>query len=272
MNYGALLAAMTSEYVEKAPVHDVDVTPRARMVQIVADPGAGAILARQGAGARLEAMDYDVVEPGDIARLPDGLMRLSAGADRVTALAALAAAVKATHSLGLIWIDSRAALEIPQDATAALGENAVLAQALGLVEKPGPLQPQLSPENVVLVGLREASPAEAQVLKDSRLTCFTMAEIDASGMRDVMREAIRIATTGTRGFHVSYSATATEIPAWAGGSGGMTVRETHQAMEAVALHDGMISMSVSGLTAGLDPRVASEVVSFVMSAFGKRIL
>ena len=64
MNYGALLAAMTSEYVEKAPLHDVETRPRGRMVQIVAEPGSSGALARHEAGARLEAMGYDVVEPG----------------------------------------------------------------------------------------------------------------------------------------------------------------------------------------------------------------
>jgi arginase family enzyme len=34
----------------------------------------------------------------------------------------------------------------------------------------------------------------------------------------------------------------------------------------------MISMDVSGLRPTLDERVAAEAVSFVMSAFGKRIL
>jgi arginase family enzyme len=62
------------------------------------------------------------------------------------------------------------------------------------------------------------------------------------------------------------------MPGWAEGSGGMTVRETHQAMETIALNGGMISMDVSGLTPGLEPRVAAETLSFVMSAFGKRIL
>src|SRR5690606_26846477 len=67
MNYGAMLLAMTSEYVEKVPLHGVEITPRGKMVQIVADRGAAAMLARLDAGARLEAMDYDVVEPGDAA-------------------------------------------------------------------------------------------------------------------------------------------------------------------------------------------------------------
>ena len=272
MNYGAMLGAMTSEYVEKIPIYDVEVAVNTRMAQIVADPEAGAVLARQDARGRLETIGYDVVELGDAARPPAGLMCLAAGADRRMALSALAASVKATHSLGLIWIDSRAALEVPERAEEGITERSVLAQALGLIEKPGPLQPQLSPENVVLVGLREATPREAQILKNSRVTAFTMTDIDASGMRDVMREALRIATTGTRGFHVSYSPSVTETPGWAEGSGGITVRETHQAMEVIALNGGMISMSVSGLTPDLEERVASDAISFVMSAFGKRIL
>jgi arginase family enzyme len=254
------------------PMHDIEIAQRRRMVQIVADRQAAVVLAKQGAGARLEAMEYDVVEPGDAVRLPAGLMRLSAGADRRIALSGLTATVEETHSLGLIWIDSRASLGTDRDADGTVAEDSVLSQALGLMDQPGPLQPQLSPENVVLVGLREASSAEAAVLKGSRVTIFTMADIDALGMRDVMREAIRIASTGTAGFHVSYSPTATEVPNWAEGSGGMTVRETHQAMELISLNGGMISMDVSELTASLDERVATEALSFVMSAFGKRIL
>jgi len=272
MNYGAMLAAMTSEYVEKAPIHDVEARPGRKMVEIIADPRAAQVLAMREAGERLEAMDYDVVQPGDADHPPAGLLRLSAAADRRGALIGMAAAVKATHSLGLIWVDSRPALVVPGHAGGELGEHSVLAEALGLVTQPGPLQPQLSPENVVLVGLREVTPAEAAILKGSRVTVFTMTDVDAMGMRDVMREAIRIVTTGTRGFHVSYSPTATEMPGWAEGSGGITVRETHQAMEAIALNGGMISMDVSGLHPELDARVAAETVSFVMSAFGKRIL
>jgi predicted amino acid racemase/arginase family enzyme len=270
MNYGALLAAMTSEYVEKAPLHDVEATPRGRMVQIVAEPGSTGALARHEAGARLEAMGFDVVEPGD-AGLPDGMLRLSVGADRRVALAALRAAVRETHSLGLIWIDSKATLDVPGEGAGSFPESGVLAEALGLVAEGG-LQPQLSPENVALVGLREASPAEARLLGDSRVTVFSMAEIDASGMSEVIREALRIATSGTRGFHVAFSASATEMPGFAEGAGGLTVRETHLAMESIAWQGGMISMSVAGLTTALDPRLSAEIVSFVMSAFGKRIL
>ena len=54
MSYGAMLTAMTSEYVEKVPMHDVEIAPRRKMVQIVADPrrggGAGEAGRRRAAG------------------------------------------------------------------------------------------------------------------------------------------------------------------------------------------------------------------------------
>ena len=39
-----------------------------------------------------------------------------------------------------------------------------------------------------------------------------MADIDALGIREVIRQAMRIATAGTRGFYVSYSPTVSDIP------------------------------------------------------------
>jgi arginase family enzyme len=134
------------------------------------------------------------------------------------------------------------------------------------------LPPKLSLENIVLVGLREAEPAEASVLKSSRMSVFTMVDIDARGMRDVMRQTIRVASAGTQGFHVAYSPTVTEIPGWADGAGGITVRETHQAMEAIAEHGGMISLSLAPLARGFGPRVVKESIGFLLSALGKQIL
>ena len=134
------------------------------------------------------------------------------------------------------------------------------------------LPPRLSPECVALVGLREAGPTEAAVLKASRITVFTIADIDARGMRDVMRQAIRVASAGTHGFHVSYSPAVTDMPGWADGSGGITVRETHQAMEAIAEQGGMISLSLASLTPSCGVRVIQECAGFLMSALGKQIL
>ncbi|RWC26153.1 MAG: alanine racemase, partial [Mesorhizobium sp.] len=70
MSYGAMLLAMTSEYVEKAPMHDVEDYSGRKMVSISAEPSAAGILAREATGARLEAMNFDVVELADAERPP----------------------------------------------------------------------------------------------------------------------------------------------------------------------------------------------------------
>ena len=49
LNYGAMLAVMTSEYVEKAPMHDAEVAPPQKRAAIIATPqsakGAGSAVA-----------------------------------------------------------------------------------------------------------------------------------------------------------------------------------------------------------------------------------
>ena len=62
-----------------------------------------------------------------------------------------------------------------------------------------------------------------------------MRDIDERGMRDVVDEAIRIASDGTAGIHLSFDldvvdpedAPGTGTPVW----GGITYREAHLAME-----------------------------------------
>ena len=130
----------------------------------------------------------------------------------------------------------------------------------------------MSPENVVLIGLRDASAWEAEIIKDSRVTVFTIADIDALGIREVMRQALHIAMAGTRGLYVSYSPTVTDLPGVEGGSGGISLRETHQALEIIAKTGAMLVLDVIGIKPGREKRLMSETANFIMSCFGKRIL
>jgi predicted amino acid racemase/arginase family enzyme len=260
ITYGAMLAVMTSEYVEKVPVKEVSEHQTRKSVSFVVEPGCGNPFVGASLHPRLAAIGYEVLDDVDASTV-----RVDIGSDRRVALGAMRKSAQRHESLGLIWIDSRAAMMPNQDED-VLADGAVLTRIIR------ELPPQVSPECVVLVGLREAEPAEAAALKSSRMTVFTIVDIDARGMRDVMRQAIRIASAGTDGFHVSYSPTVTEIPGWADGAGGVTVRETHQAMEAIAEHGGMISLSLVSITPESGARVIKESSDFLMSALGKHIL
>ena len=55
----------------------------------------------------------------------------------------------------------------------------------------------------MIVGLRDVDQMEKPHVRDSGVRAFTMRDIDERGLRAVMEEAIRIASDGTAGFHLS---------------------------------------------------------------------
>jgi arginase len=138
--------------------------------------------------------------------------------------------------------------------------------------------PLVNPSNVALVGIRDVDILEKPHVKNSGVRAFTMRDIDERGMRAVMRDAIAIASEGTRGFHCSLDmdsidpdeapGVGTPVP------GGITYREAHLAMEILCDSQRMLSMEIVEVNPVLDVanRTASLAVELAMSAMGKRIL
>lgn len=97
-------------------------------------------------------------------------------------------------------------------------------------------------------------------------------------MRDVVREAIGIASNGTAGFAVSFDVDCVD-PSFAPGvgtpvPGGITWREAHLAMEMIADSKPMISMEVTEVNPVLDTanQTGKLATEMILGAFGKRIL
>ena len=117
-----------------------------------------------------------------------------------------------------------------------------LAVALGLgapslVNLAG-FSPMVDGSRAALVGIRDVDLAERANVKASGVGAFTMRDIDERGMRAVMEEAIKRATTGTAGIHVSFDLDGMD-PDFAPGvgtpsPGGLSYREAHLAMEMLA--------------------------------------
>lgn len=259
MNYGALLTVMTSEYVEKVPMRDVHETGERKTYTIETDAIGGALVVVQNIAERIDHLGFE--RDAD-----EKALTLSISARRRDTLSHVEAAGRKHDALGLVWLDSDAAMMPDADPAVPPPENALLRRMLSR------LPPYIAPENIVLLGLRNAAPEEVEALKASRMRIFTMAEIDAVGLRQAMRDAIAIASAGTRGFHLCYSPTVTDMSGWSGGIGGITVRETHSAMEMAALSGKLRSLSVSGIDAALPSPIGAECANFILSAFGKTIL
>jgi len=271
MGYGALLAAMTSEYVEKRPVRDLAPQPVERAVEVLAAPDLVEIVEDFDLIPRIRALGFDarmtLVNDPEQPPPVETALPLYLGHDHLTTTGALRRLARRADAFGLVWFDSRPGL-MPVDGHPAS------ASALRRALLPGPdsLLPRLSPENVSLVGIRDVASPEAELIKSSRLTVFTMVDIDALGIREVMRRALKAALAGTQGLHVSYTPAVSDIPGSAAGSGGITIRETHQAMEIIAASGRLLGVDAVGLSLDLEPRLAGETVHFLLSCLGKRIL
>lgn len=186
------------------------------------------------------------------------------------------------EKIGLIWIDAHADMNTPESSPSGNVHGMPLACCIGL----GPpeltdifdFSPKVEGKNVALVGIRDVDQREREVVRASGVTAFTMREIDELGLRQVMQQAIAIASDGTAGFHLSLDMDAVD-PDEAPGvgtpvRGGMTYREAHLAMETICDCSCMLSVEVVEVNPVLDSanRTASLGVELVMSAMGKKIL
>jgi arginase len=189
---------------------------------------------------------------------------------------------RSRQRIGLVWVDAHADMNTPETSPSGNIHGMPLACLIGL----GPPEltgiyrftPKVDPRHVALVGVRDVDQLEKPHVRDSGVRAFTMRDIDERGLRSVMTEAIRIATDGAAGFHLSLDMDSVD-PEYAPGvgtpvSGGLTYREAHLAMEMVNDSRAMMSMEVVEVNPVLDVanRTALLAVELVLSAMGKRIL
>ncbi len=284
VNYAALLASMTSEYVEKEIVFDRKVRKRAAGICVIGASELLDLLERANLSQKLTSLGYQVFHSevsseesssvisqveGTLAR---GFMPLLLGQDHRTSLAGLLGSAESLDGFGLIWIDTRASFMPADQSTREQSDSAILSSVFGYDSTFALLKSRLSAENVALIGLQEVKPEEAELIDRSRVKVFTMEDVDALGIREVMHQSLRTATAGDRRFYVSFCPAATEYPGAARGVGGLTYRETHQAMEIIAQSGLMSAMDVVGLNPALGTGLTAEVTNFMMSCFGKKIM
>src|SRR6202008_4397893 len=138
--------------------------------------------------------------------------------------------------------------------------------------------PKISPENCVLVGVRDIDAAEKENVRKAGIEVYTMRDIDERGMRSVIEEALRAAGRDTAGYHVSLDMDWID-PEDAPGvgtpvRGGATYREAHLAMEILADHGRLLSFETVEVNPVIDEhnRTAALAVELACSAFGKKIL
>lgn len=181
---------------------------------------------------------------------------------------------------GILWIDAHGDFNTPETSPSGNihGMAAAVAAGIGPQDLCGSRAPMISPDNIVIVGVRKLDCGERKLITSLGVQVFTMEDIDRSGMRSVMENALGFLCSRVEHLHVSFDVDSVD-PIYAPGvgtpaRGGLSYREAHLMMEMIAETDRMASMDVVEVNPILDNcnKSAELAVELVHSAFGKRIL
>jgi arginase len=211
----------------------------------------------------------------------DGEFPVVLGGDHSIAMGTIAGLLRVRPRLGMIWFDAHGDFNTEETTPSGNVHGMPVAVAAGLSHSALALPFRdhfLDPAKIVYVGVRTLDPDEAEALRQSRATVFSMHEVDRYGMREVMARAMDIVTQGTDGVHLSFDIDALD-PLFAPGSGtpysgGLTDREAHLALELLAEADILTSMEMVEVNPILDEhnRTGELAANLIASALGHRII
>jgi arginase len=210
----------------------------------------------------------------------DGVFPLVIGGDHSIAMGTTAALSQHYQKIGMIWIDAHGDFNTEDTTISGNIHGMSFATSVGrgtksLVGQMG--RTRVCEANCVLIGARDLDPLEREVLRQSKVTVFTMREIDELGMYKVMKKALKIACDGTDALHVSFDLDSMD-PLDAPGvgtpvQGGITYREAHLAMEMISECGKLKSLEVVELNPILDKynNTGKLAIGLITSALGKKI-
>lgn len=204
------------------------------------------------------------------------------GGDHSIAIGTIAGVAHRQKRTGVIWFDAHGDLNTPETTPSGNIHGMPLAVSLGLghpdLTECGGEEAKVLPGNVVIVGARSLDEGEKKLIREYGVHVFTMHEIDRMGMAKVMEEALKIATDGTDGVHLSFDLDGID-PNEAPGvgtpvAGGITYRESHLALEMIAQANILTSAEFVEVNPILDVenKTARVAVALMGSVFGERVL
>ncbi len=205
------------------------------------------------------------------------------GGDHSVALGSVIGAAR-ERTLGMVWLDAHGDFNTDDTTPSGNIHGMPLAALCGygaeaLVTLGGavPAGYKVAPENVVIIGVRDLDATEKMLLRESRVSVYSMEAVDRLGMNEVMNRALEAAGRGADGLYVSFDLDGID-PNYAPGvgtpvSGGLTYREAHVALERIAETGRLVGMDVVEVNPILDRvNITAELaVQLTLSAFGKRI-
>ncbi len=243
--------------------------------------------------------------------LSHGEFPLVLGGDHAMAIGTVAGIAnhcrQTNQKLGVLWVDAHADINTPQSSKSQNVHGMPVAVIIGQgdlrLTSVGGNFPKLDPECLVYIGLRDVEHesewqknhpgqkpnteemSEVDRLKalglhgDSETRSFTMSKVDELGISEVISRSLEhMQKIGVTYLHVSFDLDSVD-PIYAPGvgtpvPGGLTNREAHSIMEAIALSPIFKSLEIAEVNPILDERNKSAelAVDLIASSMGKKIL
>ncbi len=240
LDYGALVQAFLSPYVEKRLAGRDAAEAGPGRVRVFADP---ALLAREETQDFLQAIrEFGLgIETGG--EIGPGDLPLWMPPDRGPTWEQITTDLPDRVELGLLWLDSE-----PGPAVAA------------------------EPDTLALVGLRAATPEQSEIIRRHGILALTMEDIDLIGIREAMRRALGRVTAMTEGFVLVLDASVGRGMEPDEMEAGLSYRECSTAMELVAQSGGLRGIAMTGFDPDAQGAALKAAHGYLMSALGKRIL
>jgi arginase len=200
-----------------------------------------------------------------------GGLPLVLGGDHSIAMGTLAGLARARgRAPGVIWVDAHGDINTPLTTPSGNVHGMPLHFALR--------DAHVRADRLVFIGLRDVDAGEKETIRRLGVKAFTMSDVDRLGMSRVMDEALAIVADGPGSVHVSFDMDGID-PQEAPGvgtpvRGGITYREAHTLMEAVAASGTLGSLEITEINPILDRanQTAILAVELILSALGKTTL
>jgi arginase len=218
--------------------------------------------------------------------LQEGHFPLCIGGDHSMALGSIGGIAahcrREKKELGIIWIDAHADMNTDETTPSGNIHGMPMAAAVGLghdsLVRFNGFQPKVKPEHAVLIGVRSVDPSERENIFKTGVHVYTMTEVDREGILRIITKVLKQFQKTVDHIHVSFDLDSLE-PAIAPGvgtpvRGGLSYREAHTLMEAIADCGCMSSFEVTEVNPILDDRNRSAelAVELIASAMGQKIL
>ncbi|MDB5027402.1 MAG: Arginase [Candidatus Eremiobacteraeota bacterium] len=193
------------------------------------------------------------------------------GGDHSIAIGTIAGVARARGKApGVIWVDAHGDINTPL--TSPSGNVHGMPVHFALQEH------AVDPQRMAFIGLRDVDEGEKRAIRELGVKAFAMSDIDRLGMSRVIDEALAIVADGEDSVHISFDMDGVD-PREAPGvgtpvPGGITYREAHLLMEAVAGSGTLGSLEITETNPILDSenRTAILAVELILSALGKTTL